>query len=178
MLWIRSVPRAVLGSHQCPGDCWALLAKRLSASDSAFPVSGLRVGRQLGKNTARTVDLRWLKWYSKPCKGYWIPYNIMGSSKTRVLSFQRSYCSETRGAVCLWEGVSDCLCITWLVFFFFLSFPHFKLSSPWPMSFSCLTFLVLPYPTKAVGDQLWLNCWGQCTSHYRSNFFSGPVKLL
>lgn len=154
VLWIRSVPRAVLGSHQCPGDCWALLAKRLSASDSAFPVSGLRVGRQLGKNTARTVDLRWLKWYSKPCKGYWIPYNIMGSSKTRVLSFQRSYCSETRGAVCLWEGVSDCLCITWLVFFFFLSFPHFKLSSPWPMSFSCLTFLVLPYPTKAVGDQL------------------------
>lgn len=98
------------------------------------------------------MDLGWPKCYSKPCKGYWIPYNIMGSSKTEALSFQRSYCSETRRlSAC---GRCDCLCITWLVFSLSPT-----LSCSQPMSFSCLIFLILPSPTKEVSDQLKLNYW-------------------
>lgn len=63
------------------------------------------------------------------------PYNIMLRNKTGRLCLK---CNLETGwvSICLWEVVSDCLCITLLLLFFFPSFLHLlNLCLSWPMSF-------------------------------------------
>ena len=93
VLCFSFVTKAVLTAHQCFSYCRTVLAhiKNFSVSHSAPPASRLRVGKRLGRDTARTADPNQPKRYS-------IPHNIMLSNNTwgweGEESFQSNCCSQ------------------------------------------------------------------------------------
>lgn len=146
----------VLITQGCFPDCWAAPAQ--SQSLSCFSPTRLGVHRELGGDSAGTVDPSWPE-------GYSTPYGLMLSNKTRG-------CSGTGWASFCWRrtAVSTYItCLSWVlvlsIFFSIIIYYYcyfisiIKLFITHKFSPVTLQILFLPHSTRGRCEQADVCCW-------------------